>query len=192
MTPYRIRPASALDAATILRFIRELADYEKALDAVEATEETIASSLFGEGSVTRAVICETAVGEPAGSAIFFKSYSTWQAKNGLYLEDLYVTPAHRGAGVGKMLLRHLARINRQCFREVTLQVVGKSEVVIDVGVQRADRCVARVRLAVGLDYIRLALHQLRSFLEIVDRVVELAHRDVAVAAVAVEPRIVRV
>lgn len=110
MTSYRIRPASALDAATILRFIRELADYEKALDAVEATEETIASSLFGEGSVTRAVICETAAGEPAGSAIFFKSYSTWQAKNGLYLEDLYVTPAHRGAGVGKMLLRHLARI----------------------------------------------------------------------------------
>lgn len=110
MTAYRIRPASADDAATILRFIRELADYEKALDAVEATEETIAASLFGEGSVTRAVICETATGEPAGSAIFFKTYSTWQAKNGLYLEDLYVTPAHRGTGVGKMLLRHLARI----------------------------------------------------------------------------------
>lgn len=110
MTAYRIRPASAADAAIILRFIRELADYEKALSEVAATEETIVASLFGEGSVTHAAICETEDGEPAGSAVWFKSYSTWQSKNGLYLEDLYVTPAHRGAGVGKMLLRHLARI----------------------------------------------------------------------------------
>ena len=110
MTAYTIRPASAGDAATILRFIRELADYEKALHEVAATEETVAASLFGEGSVTRAAICETEAGEPAGFAVWFKSYSTWQAKNGLYLEDLYVTPDHRGAGVGKMLLRHLARI----------------------------------------------------------------------------------
>ncbi|MDX3972702.1 GNAT family N-acetyltransferase [Shinella sp.] len=110
MTAYNIRPASVSDAATILRFIRELADYEKALHEVAATEETIAASLFGESSVTRAVICETEAGEPAGFAVWFMSYSTWQAKNGLYLEDLYVTPDHRGAGVGKMLLRHLARL----------------------------------------------------------------------------------
>ena len=110
MSAYQIRPASVSDAGIILRFIRELAEYEKALDEVAATEETVASSLFGEGSVTRAAICETDAGEPAGFAVWFKSYSTWQAKNGLYLEDLYVTPDHRGAGVGKMLLRHLARI----------------------------------------------------------------------------------
>lgn len=110
MSAYQIRPASVSDAGIILRFIRELAEYEKALDEVVATEETVASSLFGEGSVTRAAICETDAGEPAGFAVWFKSYSTWQAKNGLYLEDLYVTPDHRGAGVGKMLLRHLARI----------------------------------------------------------------------------------
>ncbi|WP_119254432.1 GNAT family N-acetyltransferase [Shinella zoogloeoides] len=110
MTVYRIRPATAADAAIILRFIRELADYENALDEVAATEETVATSLFGEGSVSFAAICETEAGEPAGSAVWFKTYSTWQAKNGLYLEDLYVTPAHRGAGVGKMLLRHLARV----------------------------------------------------------------------------------
>lgn len=110
MTVYRIRPASVSDAATILRFIRELADYENALGEVAATEETVAASLFGEGSVTRAAICETAEGEPAGFAVWFKTYSTWQSKNGLYLEDLYVTPDHRGAGVGKKLLRHLARI----------------------------------------------------------------------------------
>ena len=109
MTAYRIRPASENDAATILRFIRELADYENALDEVAATEETVATSLFGEGSVSQAAICETADGVPAGFAVWFKTYSTWQSKNGLYLEDLYVTPDHRGAGVGKMLLRHLAR-----------------------------------------------------------------------------------
>lgn len=110
MTAYRIRPASVADAATILRFIRELADYEKALHAVTATEETVAASLFGEGSVTRAVICETDGGMAAGFAVWFKTYSTWQARNGLYLEDLYVSPDHRGAGVGKLLLRHLARV----------------------------------------------------------------------------------
>ena len=110
MTAYRIRPAVAADAAVLLRFIRELADYEKALHEVTATEESVAASLFGEGSVSRAAICETGDGEPAGSAVWFKTYSTWQAQNGLYLEDLYVTPAHRGVGVGKMLLRHLARI----------------------------------------------------------------------------------
>lgn len=106
---YRVRPATVADSATILRFIRELADYEKAAHEVEATEETVASSLFGPASVTRAAICESADGAPAGFAVWFVSYSTWQAKNGLYLEDLYVTPEHRGAGVGKLLLRHLAR-----------------------------------------------------------------------------------
>lgn len=110
MTAYRIRPATAADAAVILRFICELAEYEKALHEVAATEETVAASIFGEGSVTRAAICETVDGEAAGFAVWFKSYSTWLAKNGLYLEDLYVTPKHRGGGVGKKLLRHLARV----------------------------------------------------------------------------------
>ena len=102
MSGYRIRPATPSDAGVILRFIRELAEYEKALHEVAASEETVAASMFGEGSVTRAAICESAAGEPPGFAVFFKSYSTRQARN--------VTPAHRGAGVGKMLLRHLARI----------------------------------------------------------------------------------
>ncbi len=107
---YRIRNATPADAGVILRFITELAIYEKAGNEVEATEETIAASLFGAGSVTRAVICETEAGEPAGFAVWFLSYSTWQARNGLYLEDLYVTPEHRRAGLGRMLLRHLARV----------------------------------------------------------------------------------
>lgn len=109
-TSYRIRNATADDAAVILRFITELAVYEKAGHEVEATVETLCASLFGPQSVTRAVICETVYGEPAGFAVWFLNYSTWQARNGLYLEDLYVTPDHRGAGVGKMLLRHLAQV----------------------------------------------------------------------------------
>lgn len=104
-----VRDATASDAATILRFIRELADYEKALHEVEATEETVGTSIFGDGSVTHALICERD-GEAVGMAVYFFSYSTWQAKNGLYLEDLYVTPEARGLGAGKALLRRLAQI----------------------------------------------------------------------------------
>lgn len=104
-----IRDAMPEDAPTILRFITELADYEKAVHEVEATVETVRSSLFGPGSVTRGLICEQD-GRPIGMAIWFFSYSTWQARNGLYLEDLYVTPEARGAGAGKALLKALARI----------------------------------------------------------------------------------
>lgn len=106
---FTIRDATPADVGTILRFITELAIYEKAEHEVEATQESLARTLFGEGAVTGAAILE-ADGAPAGFAIWFYSYSTWQAKNGLYLEDLYVSPAHRGSGAGKMLLRHLAKL----------------------------------------------------------------------------------
>ncbi len=104
-----IRPAMREDAATLLGFIRELAIYEKAEHEVAATVATIEESIFGPRSVTRALICETD-GVAIGMAIWFFSYSTWQARNGLYLEDLYVTPAARGAGAGKAMLRRLAGI----------------------------------------------------------------------------------
>lgn len=107
--PFTIRPAAPEDSSIILGFITELAVYEKAGHEVEATEETIRTSIFGEGSVTEAVILECD-GVPAGFAVWFYNYSTWQAKNGLYLEDLYVSPDHRGSGAGKLLLRHLARV----------------------------------------------------------------------------------
>lgn len=106
---FTIRPATPHDAATILGFITELAVYEKAGHEVEATEETIRASIFGQSSVTEAVILE-ANGKPAGFAVWFYSYSTWQAKNGLYLEDLYVSPDYRGSGAGKLLLKHLAKV----------------------------------------------------------------------------------
>ena len=107
--PLLIREACRQDAPTLLRFIRELAIYERAEHEVAATVETIEESIFGNGSVTRALVCELD-GEPIGMAIWFSSYSTWQARNGLYLEDLYVTPKARGLGAGKALLKRLAQI----------------------------------------------------------------------------------
>lgn len=105
----RLRPACVDDAGLILRFIIELAVYEKEPDAVVTDQAGIAASLFGPGATTRALIAELD-GEPVGYAVWFASYSTWLGRNGLYLEDLYVTPALRGRGVGKAILRHLAQL----------------------------------------------------------------------------------
>lgn len=104
-----IRSAVADDAALILRFITELAIYEKAEDQVVATVDTIRSSLFGPDSSTKGLICELD-GVAVGFAVYFYSYSTWLAKPGIYLEDLYVSPDARGEGAGKRLLQHLAGI----------------------------------------------------------------------------------
>lgn len=109
MSEINIRPATDRDCAVILKFIIELAIYEKLEDEVVATENDIRDSLFGENSVADAVICEIG-NEPAGFALYFFNYSTWLGKKGLYLEDLYVTPKARGKGAGQRLLSHLARI----------------------------------------------------------------------------------
>lgn len=106
---FDIRKATPRDAETILRFISELAVYEKAGHEVEATVQTVTSSLFGENSVSNAAICERD-GVPVGFAVWFFSYSTWLARNGLYLEDLYITPDQRGSGAGRTILRYLAQI----------------------------------------------------------------------------------
>ncbi len=104
-----IRPATPADVPLILRFIRELALYEREPDAVLATEEDLLRDGFGETPRFRCVIAEHE-GEPAGFALFFTSYSTWRGHYGIRLEDVYVTPAKRGQGIGKALLKHLARI----------------------------------------------------------------------------------
>jgi GNAT superfamily N-acetyltransferase len=106
---FDIRDATPADAGTILRFVTELAIYERAGHEVEATVESVGQSLFGPNSVSHAAICERD-GVPVGFAVWFFSYSTWQARNGLYLEDLYVTPEQRGTGAGRLMLRYLARI----------------------------------------------------------------------------------
>lgn len=106
---FSIRPANEQDVPVILRFITDLAIFEKAEHEVLATPDSLHATLFGPGSVTDAAILEKE-GEAVGFAVWFYSYSTWLARNGLYLEDLYVDPAHRGGGGGKMLLRHLAKL----------------------------------------------------------------------------------
>ena len=105
----RIRPATAADAGLILRFIRELAIYEKAESSVQTDEAGIRASLFGADAKAQALVCERN-GVAMGYAVFFYNYSTWLGRNGMYLEDLYVSPEQRGGGVGKALLQHIARL----------------------------------------------------------------------------------
>ncbi len=112
-----IRAAAPADVPLVLRFVRELAAYEREPDAVVATEADFHAALFGPRPTAEAVIAEDGA-QPLGFALFFHNFSTWTGKPGLYLEDLYVTPAARGRGVGKALLAHLARtaVDRGCAR----------------------------------------------------------------------------
>ncbi len=112
-----IRKATAEDAALILHFVTGLATYEKAVHEVIATEEDIKNSLFNESATARAVICSQD-DTPVGFAVYFFNYSTWLGKNGLYLEDLYVSKDRRGSGAGRAMLKHLAQIavTKNCGR----------------------------------------------------------------------------
>ncbi len=104
-----IRTATPADVPAILRFIRELALYEREPDAVVATEDDLLRDGFGPTPRFKAIIADLD-SEPAGFALYFTSYSTWRGHHGIRLEDLYVTPSMRGKGIGKALLAHLARI----------------------------------------------------------------------------------
>jgi GNAT superfamily N-acetyltransferase len=103
-----IRPAVREDAPVILELIRGLADYEKLSHHVVATEEMLEKWLFGERPMAEVVIADWE-GSPRGFALFFSNFSTFLAKPGIFLEDLYVEPEFRGRGIGKALLLHLAR-----------------------------------------------------------------------------------
>jgi len=113
----RVREASGEDVPLILSFIRELAAYEKLSHEVVATEEELRESLFGERRYAEVLIAEHDR-SPAGFAVFFHNFSTFLGKPGIYLEDLYVNPAFRGAGIGKKLLVYLASLakRRGCGR----------------------------------------------------------------------------
>ena len=105
----RIEPASERHVPVILRFITELAAYERLAHEVVATEDTLRASLFGPRPAAEAAIAYGG-DDPVGFAIYFQTFSTFLGRPGLYLEDLYVTPAWRGRGVGRRLLAHVARV----------------------------------------------------------------------------------
>jgi GNAT superfamily N-acetyltransferase len=106
--PITIRKAIPADTPQIFQFICDLAKYEKAPNEVKCTPESLAASLFCDPSTAYALMIEDK-GQPIGYAIYFYNYSTWLAAKGLYLEDLYVDPAHRGKGAGILLMKMLAK-----------------------------------------------------------------------------------
>ena len=112
-----IRYATRDDVPVLLSLIRELAEFEKLLHAVQTDEATLAEELFGAPRVAEALIAELA-GEPVGFAVFFHNFSTFVGRKGLYLEDLYVKPHARRRGVGRALITFVAKIavERRCGR----------------------------------------------------------------------------
>jgi GNAT superfamily N-acetyltransferase len=104
-----IRSARSEESAVILQLIKDLAEYEKAPDQVEATESDLKATIFGKEPKVFCDVVEVD-GEIAGMAIWFLNYSTWQGKHGIYLEDLFIKPEYRGRGYGKALLVHLAKL----------------------------------------------------------------------------------
>jgi GNAT superfamily N-acetyltransferase len=102
-----IRPIRADDVPAVVGLVRELAEYEQALDEVRLTEEQLHERLFGERPALFGHVAEVD-GRVVGMALWFLNFSTWRGTHGIYLEDLYVQPGHRGSGLGRELLRTLA------------------------------------------------------------------------------------
>jgi GNAT superfamily N-acetyltransferase len=117
MSALRIIPATKADVPLILSFVRKLAEYEKLSHEVMATEEGLVEGLFGARPMAEVLLAYWA-DEPVGFALYFHNFSTFVGKPGIYLEDLFVEPAHRGRGIGKALLARVARIaqDRGCGR----------------------------------------------------------------------------
>ncbi len=103
-----LRPAVPSDVPVLVELIEELADYERESGAVEVDATMLADALFAEAPVAFATVADVD-GAVVGTAIHFRNFSTWTGRVGIYLEDLYVRPDHRGVGVGRALLAHLAR-----------------------------------------------------------------------------------
>ncbi|GAA4004492.1 GNAT family N-acetyltransferase [Deinococcus rubellus] len=104
-----LRPAERRDVEAIVGLVRELAEFEHLTDQLELTAERLHPQLFGDRPIVEAVVAEVA-GHVVGYALFFTNFSTFLGKPGLYLEDLYVQPAHRSRGLGRALLQHLAEL----------------------------------------------------------------------------------
>ena len=128
---FTLRSATIDDVPSILGFIIELAEYEKLAHEVVATEDTLRETLFGPTPYAQVFIAELA-GVPVGYALFFHNFSTFTGRPGIYLEDLYVQPKHRGQGFGKLLLAYLARkaVDMNCTR-VEWSVLDWNQPAID-------------------------------------------------------------
>ncbi|MCH8076495.1 MAG: GNAT family N-acetyltransferase [SAR324 cluster bacterium] len=109
---FKIRPAVEADTPLILHFIRKLAEYENKADEVLATEAELREMLFGGRPMAEVIIGE-ADGEAVGFALFFHNFSTFLGRPGLYLEDIFIDPAHRGKSHGRAMMVHLARLARE-------------------------------------------------------------------------------
>lgn len=112
MTDFKIRTTTEADVPVILQLIRDLATYERAPDAVVATEARLREVLFGT-KPSAEVLLALENAEPVGFAVFFHNFSTWLGRPGLYLEDLFVRPETRGKGYGRALLERLAQIAKE-------------------------------------------------------------------------------
>jgi GNAT superfamily N-acetyltransferase len=128
----KLRKSSADDIPLILSFIRELAEYERAPNAVSGTEKDLRRDGFGPSPKFRVIIAEWN-DEPAGMAFFFYNYSTWQGRPGIFIEDLFVRPQFRGKGIGRSLMAYLAKkaVAERCYG-VRWEVLDWNEPAIDV------------------------------------------------------------
>ena len=131
-TMLKLRKATSKDIPLILSFIRELAEYERALNAVSCTEKDLGRDGFGSNPKFRVIIAEWSR-EPAGMAFFFYNYSTWQGRPGIFIEDLFVRPRFRGKGIGRALMAKLAQtaIGEKCHG-IRWEVLDWNKPAIDV------------------------------------------------------------
>ena len=104
-----VRPVRPDDVPTVLALVRELAAYERAEHEAQMTDEQLRTALFGDSPALFGHVAETPDGEVAGFALWFLTFSTWRGTHGIHLEDLFVSPASRGTGLGRELLRTLAQ-----------------------------------------------------------------------------------
>src|SRR5882757_7617459 len=108
----KIKKAEGKDIPMILALLREFAEYESLLDYLEVTDERLNTALFGEGAVAEAILAmndDVAI----GYAIFYPNFATFRGQRGIYLEDIYIQPAHRRGGTGEKMLRHICRLAKE-------------------------------------------------------------------------------
>ena len=140
----KIRPAKREEVGEVLQLIQDLATYEKSPDQVEASRDDLLNTIFAKEP---RVFCDLVEvdGQIAGMAIWFLNYSTWQAKHGIYLEDLYIKPEFRAKGYGKALLKHLAQIcDKEGYGRLQWWVLDWNSPAIEfyrsLGAEAMDEC----------------------------------------------------